>query len=190
MRNWVSTITYFRTGVKNFFDHDVIGNSNIFLPLTIDSARIRGVEVAVARLWFSVAITPTWYTRTSRPKASVVSPADLPISLRRRQGGFYLDHDQRNTLSAGIEGDLPWHSFAAFTVNYGSGFLNGDGPDHCPATLRSICRWEKLWENHRAPLRHKHLERAISVENSNTFGGSHWADPAMVSVQIKYRFHY
>ena len=47
IRNWVSSVTYFRTGVKNFFDHDVIGNSNIFLPLTIDSARIRGVEVTV-----------------------------------------------------------------------------------------------------------------------------------------------
>jgi hypothetical protein len=47
VRNWVSTVTYFHTSARNFFDHDVVGNSNIFLPLTIDSARIRGVEVVV-----------------------------------------------------------------------------------------------------------------------------------------------
>ena len=29
---------------RNFFDHDVLGNSNIFFPLTIDRARIRGWE--------------------------------------------------------------------------------------------------------------------------------------------------
>ena len=32
LHNWVSTLTYFHTGVRNFFDHDAIGNSNIFLP--------------------------------------------------------------------------------------------------------------------------------------------------------------
>ena len=32
---------------ENFFDHDVIGNSNIFIPLTIDHARIRGWEATV-----------------------------------------------------------------------------------------------------------------------------------------------
>ena len=28
---------------RNFFDHDILGNSNIFFPLTIDRARIRGM---------------------------------------------------------------------------------------------------------------------------------------------------
>jgi hypothetical protein len=28
----------------NFFDHDVLGSYNIFFPLTIDRARIRGGE--------------------------------------------------------------------------------------------------------------------------------------------------
>ena len=30
---------YFLTGARNFFDHDVIGNSNIFFPLTIDHCK-------------------------------------------------------------------------------------------------------------------------------------------------------
>jgi hypothetical protein len=28
------------------------------------------------------------------------------------------------------------------------------------------------------------------LDNSNTFGGTHFADPRMVSVQVKYRFKY
>src|SRR5262249_59267338 len=37
----------FRTRVNNFFDHDVIGESNLFFPLTIDKALIRGWELTL-----------------------------------------------------------------------------------------------------------------------------------------------
>src|SRR5581483_6242576 len=46
---------------------------------------------------------------------------------------FFLDHDQRHTLSTGVNLSLPWSSWTAFDVNYGSGFLDGDGPAHLPA---------------------------------------------------------
>jgi Carboxypeptidase regulatory-like domain/TonB-dependent Receptor Plug Domain len=41
---WTIGIDHFRTLAKNFFDHDAIGNSNAFLPLTIDGAVISGNE--------------------------------------------------------------------------------------------------------------------------------------------------
>src|SRR5581483_3451812 len=44
VHGWTSDFSYFRTGARNFFDHDVVGNSNIFFPLTIDHVRIRGFE--------------------------------------------------------------------------------------------------------------------------------------------------
>ena len=47
MRDWTSSFTYFHTSVRNFFDHDVIGNSNIFLPLTIQGAIIEGEEATI-----------------------------------------------------------------------------------------------------------------------------------------------
>src|SRR4029077_19139699 len=48
-------------------------------------------------------------------------------------GGFcYLDHDQRNTLSAGFHAALPYRISASGNLSYGSGFLNGDGPTHLP----------------------------------------------------------
>ena len=46
-------------------------------------------------------------------------------------GTFYVDYDQRNTLSAGFDGNLPWRSFAAVSINYGSGF-QWRRSDHLP----------------------------------------------------------
>ena len=28
------------------------------------------------------------------------------------------------------------------------------------------------------------------LDNSNTFGGSHYGDPRMIGVQVRYKFHY
>ena len=43
-------------------------------------------------------------------------------------GFFFLDHDQRDTLATGFNATLPWRAWADFNVNYGSGFLDGEGP--------------------------------------------------------------
>src|SRR5437870_757166 len=47
LRGWAVDLDTFRTNARNFFDHDVIGNSNIFIPLTIDTGRIRGWEATL-----------------------------------------------------------------------------------------------------------------------------------------------
>lgn len=47
IRGWALDFDHFRTGARNFFDHDVLANSNIFFPLTIDRVRIRGFESAI-----------------------------------------------------------------------------------------------------------------------------------------------
>src|SRR5262249_19610413 len=43
-QGWAFDISNFRTAARNFFDHDVLGNSNVFFPLTLSHARIRGWE--------------------------------------------------------------------------------------------------------------------------------------------------
>jgi hypothetical protein len=192
IRNWVSSVTYFRTGVKNFFDHDVIGNSNIFLPLTIDSARIRGVEVTVrSPLLLSHYHTHLVYSHQQAQGFGGVTGGLTDFSPPP-EGGFYLDHDQRNTLSAGFDGELPWRSFAAVSINYGSGFLNGDGPNHLPGyyTL-DLSVGKSFGENWMVRFSGTNItNQRYQFDNSNTFGGSHWADPFMCSVQVKFRFHF
>src|SRR5262249_24560388 len=39
LRGWTLDLSNFRTAARNFFDHDALGNSNIFFPLTIAGAR-------------------------------------------------------------------------------------------------------------------------------------------------------
>lgn len=190
--NWTSSVTYFRTGAKNFFDHDVLGNSNIFLPLTIDSARIRGVEVAVRSPLIKHHYHAHLVYSHQEAQGFGAVTGGLTAFVPPRNGGFYLDHDQRNTLSAGAEGDLPWRSFAAFTFNYGSGFLNGNGPDHLPSYVTvDLSVGKSFGENFtlRASATNLTNNRYL-LDTSNTFGGTHYADPRMVSLQLRYKFHY
>ncbi|HEU5451378.1 MAG TPA: TonB-dependent receptor, partial [Terriglobales bacterium] len=44
---WSLDLADFTTRARNFFDHDALGNSNIFFPLTIADARIRGYEASL-----------------------------------------------------------------------------------------------------------------------------------------------
>ena len=44
---WTLDITNFRTSANNYFDHDVLGSSNIFFPLILARARIYGWETTL-----------------------------------------------------------------------------------------------------------------------------------------------
>ena len=48
IKGWTFDVSNFRTTAKNYFDHDALGNSNIFFPLTLERARIRGWEVSAS----------------------------------------------------------------------------------------------------------------------------------------------
>ena len=48
------------------------------------------------------------------------------------EGLFFLDYDQRSTLSTGFTVNLRASAYVSANVNYGSGFLDGDGPNHLP----------------------------------------------------------
>jgi outer membrane receptor protein involved in Fe transport len=191
-RNWTSTFTYFHTSVRNFFDHDAIGNSNIFMPLTIDGAIIEGEEFTVrSPMIMNRYHAHLVYSHQIAQGVGAVTGGLTDFSLPP-YGSFYLDHDQRNTLSAGFQGDLPWRMFAAVTVNYGSGFLNGNGPSHLPPyyTL-DLSVGKSFGENWQVRFSGTNItNQHYMVDTSNTFGGTHYADPFMCAVQVKFRFHY
>jgi outer membrane receptor protein involved in Fe transport len=191
-RGWAADLTYFNTLAKNFFDHDAIGNSNIFLPLTIQYARIKGFEVAlrspiIARHYSAHVV----YSNQTAQGAGDVTGGLTDFSPSE-EGYYYLDHDQRNTLSAGVTGNLPWRMFASLEFNYGSGFLDGDGPEHLPPNHTFDFSFGK---NFGETFTLRFIGTNITnqqylLDNSNTFGGTHLASPRMVSVQLKYRFKY
>lgn len=189
---WVFDITNFRTNARNYLDHDVLANSNIFFPLTIASARMRG-----------------WEGTIRSPKIQGRAQFHLVYSYQFAQGRggvtggltdfsspgdnfFFLDHDQRHTLNTGFDVSLPWHSYVSANVSFGSGFLDGNGPSHLnPHTEANISIGKSFGEKWSLSVTALNLSNSRYLEdNSNTFGGTHFNYPRQVSLQVKYRFHY
>lgn len=192
LRGWTLSETYFHTSVKNFFDHDALGNSNIFLPLTIQGAVIKGLETSVrSPLLLHHYRAHLVYSNQHAQGVGAIT-GGITDFTPPEDGNFFLDHDQRNTFSAGFEGDLPWRSFGSIALNYGSGFLSGDGPDHLPSyyTL-DLSLGKNFGENFTVRFTATNItNQRYMLDTSNTFGGSHYADPRQLAVQIRYRFHY
>jgi outer membrane receptor protein involved in Fe transport len=191
-RGWTLDTDYFQTRARNFFDHDVLGNSNIFFPLTIAGVRIRG--------WETTARSPRLFDRAEWHLAFSHQYAEgeggvtggLTNFTPPPQGYFFLDHDQRNTLTTGFDVTLPWRAWISADVSYGSGFLDGDGPTHLPShTELDLSVAKQIGEN--VTLKFSSLNAANTrylLDNSNTFGGTHFNDPRQTSGQITWRFHY
>ncbi len=47
LQGWTVDVNSFRLRARNYFDHNAIGNSNVFFPLSIAGARIWGEELTV-----------------------------------------------------------------------------------------------------------------------------------------------
>jgi len=105
---------------------------------------------------------------------------------------FYLDHDQRDTLSFGGELSLVQRTWLSWNFNYGSGFLDGDGPGHLPSYHTvDMALGKSFGERWSAKITATNIgNERYFIDLTNTFGGSHASDPRQVSVQVRYRFHY
>ncbi len=139
----------FRTNVRNFFDHDNIGESNIFFPLTISQAVIRGWELTLRspRIAHRAQIHLAYSNQIAEGSGTITGGlTDFSFD----PGLSPLDHDQRNTLNVGGDVTLPWRSFASTNVYYGSGFSQRlsrpavSRATTCPRTQLLICRWAKI----------------------------------------------
>ena len=191
-RGWTLDVANFRTGAKNFFDHDVLGNSNIFFPLTIDRARIRGWEANVnsPRIAHRASLHVAYSHQYAQGFGAV--SGGLTDFTPPEDSYFFLDHDQRNTLSTGFNLSLPWKVSSDFNVAYGSGFVDGDGPAHLPShTIYDLALQRSFGESWSVRLTGLNIGNSrYLLDNSNTFGGTHYVNPRELSVQLKYRFHF
>ena len=192
LRGWTLDTSYFHTAARNYFDHDVLGNSNIFLPLTIDHALVRGWETTLRsprlfdRADFHLAYSHQWAVGFGGVSGGLIDLGALPA------GSFFLDHDQRNTLATGVTVTLPRRAWASLDLAYGSGFVNGDGPAHLPGhTTADVAVGKSIGEHWSVRLTALNLtNNQYLLDNSNTFGGTHYVNPRMVAGQVRYTFHY
>ncbi len=189
---WRADFSEFRTTARNYFDHDALGNSNIFFPLTIARARIHGWEATVGSRQFAhrarvhLAFSRQWV----QGRGGITG--GLTDFTAPDPGYYYLDHDQRDSLSTGADINLPRRTWAAFNVSYGSGFLNGDGPAHLPPhTTADISLGHSFGERWMAQVSALNVGDArYLLDNSNTLGGTHYARSREVLVRVTYRFQF
>ena len=189
---WTVDIDHFHTLAKNFFDHNNIGNSNAFLPLTIDGALIQGNELAIRspKIW-NIGQFHLAYSNQTADGFGAVNGGLTDFSPPG--GSFALDHDQRNTANAGFDVNLPWASYVSMSVYYGSGFANGDAPPtHLPSHAEiNVSAGKSLGQSLEASLTVLNLtDRHLLTDNSLTFGGVHYNDRRQIYAQIHYKFGY
>jgi outer membrane cobalamin receptor len=193
-RGWTLDADNFLTRANNFFDHNNLNNSDIFFPVTIQGARINGWELTLR----SPRIR-------NRAQLYLTYSNQLALGFGNINGGLtdfsfgdgfgLLDHDQRNTLHLGGQYTLPWHSYASTDVYYASGFTNGDPGipgDHLqPHTTFDLTIGKNFGERFSASVQGINVaNRRVLLDNSFTFGGTHFLNPREILVQVRYRFHY
>jgi hypothetical protein len=200
-RGWVLDVDTFRTRVVNFFDHNNIGESNLFFPVTIQAALIRGWELTLRspriahrgqlHLAYSNQIAEGAGVVTGGLNDLVATPPVWPAPFSP------LDHDQRHTLNVGGDVILPWHTHASTNVSYGSGFSNAfpDQPypgNYLPShTTFDLSFSKDFGENCSVSLNGLNVaNRRVELDNSVTFGGFHWNSPREIYAEVRYRFHF
>src|SRR4051812_46925605 len=202
-RGWILDADTFHTRAANFFDHDVIGESNLFFPLTIDKARIRGWEVTLRspRLAHRAQLHLAYSNQIAEAAGGLnggLTDFTANICDPAPPGSFcILDHDQRNTLNIGGDLTLPWNSYASTNVYYGSGFANGFPGQPYPGdylpqhTTFDLTLGKQFGERLSASLTALNVaNRRVLLDNSVTFGGFHWNNPREIFVELRYRFHF
>ncbi len=108
-------------------------------------------------------------------------------------GFFPLDHDQRNTLSVGADISLPSKAYASINAVYGSGFTNGfPPPTYLPGhTTFDLSLGKDFREKYSLSLNMLNVaNRHLLIDNSETFGGTHWNNPREIYAEFRYRFKY
>ena len=114
-----------------------IGESSVFIPICrAGSAHSSLQEVTLrsphlwrfghAHLSYSNQIAQQTGPIYRRPHLQWRFAESRRPLLRCSPATQLLDHDQRNTLNVGFNGNLPYRIFGSFNVYYGSGFSNGD----------------------------------------------------------------
>ncbi len=205
IQGWTLSADNFETRAENWLDHNNIGESNIFWPITWNYAQIQGWELTLRspQVWhhgqFHLAYANQIAQATSPITGGLICPSPVTpaCGLDIPPGLSPVDHDQRNTLNIGFNTTLPWHTYASTNVYYGSGFTNGlpgvQYPgDYLPGhTTVDLALGKTFAERYTISVDALNVaNRRVQLDNSLTFGGFHWNDPRQIYGEFRYRFNY
>jgi hypothetical protein len=207
-RGWLLDADTFENRGRNFLDHNNIGESSVFIPITDQGSLVQAWELTLRspHLWRYGQAHLSYSNQLAQQIGGITSglvcvgPAVLPTDPCYVAPGYSaLDHDQRNTLNLGFNGNLPRRVTGSFNVYYGSGFSNGDQsppspysgdylPSHWSADM-SIGK--QFGENYTVSITGTNVSNTRALlDNSLTFGGFHYNDPRQIYAELRYRFHF
>jgi len=190
VRGWTLEADTYHTNARNFLDHDSVGNSGIYIPLTDLAALISGTEITLRspEVWGHAQLRIAYANAIGKG----LGPITGGLIEYAPSSYFYLDHDQRNGFSTVLSLKLPRRFWATPVVNFGSGFLNGDGPAHLPPhTTADLALGKTFRENWSFSLNGTNiLNSRYMLDTSNTFGGTHTVNPRQIYGEVRYRFKF
>jgi outer membrane cobalamin receptor len=195
-KGWVLDADNFLTRATNFFDHNSLNNSSVFFPVDVQGARINGWELTLRspRIRNRAQLYLTYSNQLALGRGCIVGGliGTCPVPA---PGFFILDHDQRNTLHLGGQYTLPWRAYFSTDVYYASGFSNSNAAipgDHLqPHTTFDVSLGKSFGEKFSVNLQGINVaNRRALLDNSFTFGGTHYLNPREIFVQLRYRFRY
>ena len=199
-RGWVLDTTRFQTSSRSFLDHDVLGASNILLPLTTPNARIWGFQASIRsplvarRLRFHAAFADMTAQYRGQPLGGLLEGAGEPDDGTDCTKAYcYLDHDQRVNVTAGFQVGMPWQMNLSGNMVYGSGVLLADGPNHLPSHTTGDAYLSKSFAEGRFQLGLTVLNISNSrfpFDISSSFAGNHFNNPREIYGSVRYHFHF
>ncbi|MGB6027598.1 MAG: carboxypeptidase regulatory-like domain-containing protein [Candidatus Sulfotelmatobacter sp.] len=205
LHGWTLDADNFETRAHNWLDHNNIGDSNLFWPITWSYAQIQGWELTLRSPnilhhgQFHLAYSNQIAQATSPITGGLICPTPVTsaCALDIPPGLAPVDHDQRNTLNVGFNGSLPGHAYASTNVYYGSGFTNGlPGVQYPGNYLPShsavdLSLGKTFAERYTVSVTAVNVaNRRVQLDNSLTFGGFHWDEPRQIYGEFRYRFHF
>ncbi len=204
-RGWLLDADTFQTEASNFLDHSNIGESSVFIPVTVQGALVQAWELTLRspQLWRYGQAHLSYSNQIAQQRGPITGGLICyppgSAACTPEPGYSPLDHDQRNTLNVGFNGNLPYAIYGSFNVYYGSGFHNGypfpPSPylgDYLPGhTTADLALGKTFGEKFTVSVNALNIANTrVLLDNSLTFGGFHYDDPRQIYGEVRYRFHY
>jgi hypothetical protein len=194
VKGWTIEADYFVTESSNFFDHNPLGESDIYLPITDQGALIEGRELTVRSpaFWPYGQVHLAYSNQTAECFGSITGGLVVP-GTACGSPPIGLDHDQRNTLNLGYNAELPQHFFVGSNLSVNSGLSNGSPPPtHLPGyVVLDLTAGRNINRDLSVSITTLNLtNRHLLTDNSLTFGGVHWNNPLQIYAELRYKFHY
>jgi TonB dependent receptor/Carboxypeptidase regulatory-like domain len=194
VKGWTIEADYFVTESTNFFDHNPLGESDIYLPITDQGALIEGRELTVRSppFWPYGQVHLAYSNQTAECFGSITG--GLVVSgTACGSPPIGLDHDQRNTLNLGYNATLPLQFFVGSNLSVNSGLSNGlPPPTHLPGyAVLDLTAGRNISRDLTVSITTLNVtNRHLLTDNSLTFGGVHWNNPFQIYAELRYKFHY